>query len=516
MSSVSKLFRRAAALVAAACIALIAAPLSAQPPPIPATPREFRGLWIATVQNIDWPNRSQTPSQQQAALRAAFDRAVEARLNAIIFQVRTAGDAFYQSDLEPWSYWLSGRNLQEGTAPSPVWDPLAFAIAEARARGLELHAWFNPFRAKRGSSSHDYRHDPKHIAVRQPTWVYPYGDQQEWMDPGIQGVQDWSAQVILDVVNRYDIDAVHFDDYFYPYPVSGVTFPDNGTYAAYQAAGGTLSLANWRRDNVNRFIQRVYNDIRAAKPHVRFGISPFGIWRPGNPPGITGLDAYSTLYADSRLWLQQGWLDYFAPQLYWRIEQPGQEYPKLLDWWISQNTRNRHMWPGLFTSQIQAASWPVSEVINQIAITQQRTGATGNIHFSERALRTNYNAQAGLLISSLQTQVYTSKALVPATTWLDATPPAAPTVRFARAANGAITLSWTNAANEPIRNWVVHYHDGTAWQYDILPASATSLALPGTGAAAPRWAAVTAVDRVGNESARAVVTLTTPDAWKSY
>jgi len=561
-------FCRALSVAALGAVALPHA--AAQPIPIPATPREFRGVWIATVGGVDWPVRTQTPAQQQAALIQAFDRAAQNRMNAVVFQLRPGGDALYPSSLEPWSHWLTN---QEGRAPSPLWDPLQFAIDQARARGMELHAWFNPYRAKRGS----YTNAASHISNTNPELVYNYGADL-WMDPARIEVQNRSAAVINDVVTRYDVDAVHMDDYFYPYAVNydvtsitqvggvatvttsgahtlrtgyrvtitraspsgynvsnatvtrlssttftyavsaalitpatvttntdvAVLFPDHNTYANYLSGGGNLSLANWRRDSVNRFVQRINNETHSTKPWVRFGISPFGIWRPGFPPGITGLDAYATLYADSRLWLQSGWVDYFSPQLYWRPNQVGQQYALLLDWWISQNTRGRHIWPGLFTSQIEASAWPVQDILDEVTLTQQRPGSTGNIHFSERAFRSSYNDQAPTLNAALQSGAYRQEALVPASPWLDNVPPAAPAVNFMKAPTGQVTLSWTATGSEAARVWVVHYLVGSTWTHDIVPGTTTSLVLPGTGNSAPTWGAVTAVDRTGNESTRTV------------
>jgi len=327
------------------------APVIPTPPPvtppatltIPALSREFRGLWVATVANIDWPSRSGlTTAQQQTELTAIFDMARATGLNAIVLQVRANGDALFASSLEPWSRSLTGTQ-----GISPGWDPLAYAVTEAHARGLELHAWFNPFRA--GNLSDSLRMDPGHFGKRRPELTRAYCTQL-WFDPGESAVQDQAIAVVQDVVRRYGVDAVHLDDFFYPYPDTrcpNLQFPDSAGYARYRTGGGTLGRDDWRRDNVNRFVERLYRDVHAVDPLVRVGISPFGIWRPGNPAGIVGLDAYGSIYADSRLWLQRGWVDYFAPQLYWSIASTGQSFPALVDWWSQQNTLRRHLWPGL-------------------------------------------------------------------------------------------------------------------------------------------------------------------------
>src|SRR5688572_3551901 len=320
------------------------APPDTTPPPIV---REMRGLWIATVANIDWPSRSTlTADQQRAELRDILDRAAGTGINAVIFQVRPAADALYASALEPWAAMLSG---QQGTDPG--YDPLAFAVSEAHARGLELHAWINPFRA--GNSRDSALLAPSHSFNTRRDIARVYGTQL-WLDPGESAVHDHVMSVVRDIVQRYDIDAIHADDFFYPYPQTSGTggtipFPDDESYAR---SGSTLARADWRRENVDRFIERLYDEVHELKPTIKVGISPFGIWRPGNPPGIAGLDAYEAIYADSRKWLQQGWVDYLAPQLYWSISAPQQSFPVLLDWWLAQNTMGRHVWPGLATYRV--------------------------------------------------------------------------------------------------------------------------------------------------------------------
>lgn len=480
----------------------------AQPVPVPQTPRDFRGLWMATVTNIDWPRTSDSTATQQLRLRQIMDRAVELNLNVIVFQVRPACDAFYSSPIEPWSQWLKGT---QGVAPSPFYDPLQYAIEQAHARGLELHAWFNPYRAGFTSTT---TFASNHIRNQRPDLVRTYSSFY-WLDPGHPDVQAYSRSVVMDVLNRYNVDGIHFDDYFYPYS-DGTAFPDDATFAAY---GGGLTRANWRRKNVNDFVQSVYNSIRtSSKPTVRFGLSPFGIWRPGNPPGITGLDSFASIYADSKLWFNNGWVDYFAPQLYWRMTQSGQEYDKLLGWWISQNTFNRTLAPGLFTSKVSFDStnpWQPQDIVDQVVYTQATAGGHGNIHFSARQfMSTATNATA--LVNSLKNGAYAKPALVPASTWLDNVPPPRPIASSIRAnPSSAWTINWTPASGEQPWLYVVHYLAGNTWEYRILPSTARTLQLPGTGASAPTWAAVTAVDRVGNESTRTILDLSGDgDRWQ--
>ncbi len=330
--------------------------ISAEKIVLPAPAREFRAAWIATVGNSCWPSKpGLTTAQQKAELLAILDRAAALKLNAVIFQVRPACDALYQSSIEPWSEYLTGI---QGRAPSPFYDPLAFAVAEAHKRGLELHAWFNPFRAHHAQAVSPIA--PNHVSRAHPEWVRPYG-KLLWLDPGEPAVRDYSVRVVMDVVKRYDVDGVHFDDYFYPYAETNsagvkMDFHDDATWKKFGASSG-LARDDWRRHNVDLFINEIYHHIKAEKPWVKFGISPFGIWRPQNPPGIKGFDAYSEIYADSLKWLHEGWCDYFSPQLYWGIEPPAQSFPALLAWWNGQNIRHRHIWPGMDSLKV-GVKWP--------------------------------------------------------------------------------------------------------------------------------------------------------------
>ena len=363
------------------------------------SPREFRGVWVATVANIDWPSKKGLPTnQQQKELLAILDKCVELKLNAVVFQVRPMADALYASKLEPWSEYLTGAI---GKAPEPFYDPVEFAVKEAHARGLELHAWFNPYRARHPSATSPTPDD--HIVKARPDLARPYG-KHYWMNPTHKDVQDRSLAVILDVVRRYDVDGVHMDDYFYPYKEKDaddkiIPFPDDDTWEAYQKAGGKLKRDDWRRKAVDDFVERLYREVKKAKPHVQVGISPFGIWRPGHPPGIAGLDQYAELYADAKKWLNEGWVDYFSPQLYWPIKQEKQSFPKLLKWWADENPKGKQLWPGLYTSRVTGGekSWPASEVVEQIKLIRAQPGASGAIHFSAKALMKNTGGIADAL-----------------------------------------------------------------------------------------------------------------------
>ena len=476
----------------------------------PQPVREFRGAWVATVGNIDWPSqKGLSTTEQQAELTAILNRASQLKLNAVIFQVRPACDAMYASRIEPWSEYLTGTM---GRAPQPFYDPLAFAIAEAHKRGLELHAWFNPYRARLLGAGTPAA--PSHVSKVRPEMVRPYG-KYLWLDPGEKQVQDYSLSVIMDVVKRYDVDGIHFDDYFYPYKEKDAAgkemdFPDDASWRRF-GAGGKLSRDDWRRENVNRFVERVYISIKWAKPWVKFGVSPFGIWRPGNPPQIKGLDSYSELYADSRKWLANGWVDYLVPQLYWAIDPPDQSFPVLLKWWTQQNIRGRLLAPGLDTTKTGRGSaggttdttrrsrgWKPEEIVNQIRLTRQQPGTSGHIHWNMRALMRN-----SALEDVLDRGVYQQPALMPALPWLGRSPPGRPKLTAPRSAAGPQRqISWTPSGSGTAWLWLVQTRLGGHWTTRILPGATTSLTWDNS---APDVVAVSAVGRTGKVSSPAVV-----------
>jgi len=461
---------------------------------LPGPMREFRGVWLATVANIDWPSEpGLSTEEQQAELIALLDRAAAVGLNAVVFQVRPAADALYFSPHEPWSAFLTG---QQGQAPEPWYDPLAFAIDEAHRRGLELHAWFNPYRASHPAGPQ--AKDLTHISRQRPDLVRRYGDYL-WLDPGEPDAVEHSLSVIRDVVHRYDIDGVHIDDYFYPYPVSErgrkVSFPDADSYARARAAGETLGRDDWRRQNVDRFIERMYEEVKAEKPWVKVGISPFGIWRPGYPASVSGFDQYAEIYADARKWLREGWLDYLAPQLYWPISSRNQGFGDLLTWWGSEDVMGRHLWPGLYDSRTlpDVGGYQPREILDQVLLTRDDPVATGTVHFSMKALLDRYST----LGRDLEAGPYAEPALVPASPWLAAAPPAAPLVT-ATDRDGALDVILGAGDDEPVRQWVVRTRRGGAWSWEILPVGVGTYVIPASRGPVEA-VAVSAVDRAGNE-----------------
>ena len=479
---------------------------NAAPKPAPASPpppvREFRGAWVATVANIDWPSKQGlSTAQQQAELVAILNKAAQLKLNAVILQVRPSCDALYASRIEPWSEYLTGKM---GQPPEPFYDPLAFAIDQAHQRGLELHAWFNPFRARHTSAKSPEA--PNHLSRAQPKWVRTYGNLL-WLDPGLRAAQEHSTTVILDVVKRYDIDGVHLDDYFYPYKERDanrkiIDFPDEPTWTQYKSGGGQLGRSDWRRKNIDDFVQQLYRRIKSEKPWVKFGLSPFGIWRPGHPEQITGTDAYEDLYADTKKWLDAGWCDYFSPQLYWAIQPPEHSYSALLHWWAGQNSKRRHLWPGSSSATV-GRGWLKEEILRQIRLTRSEPGVSGHVHWNMKSLMSN----VGGLSDALGKEAYLQPALVPASTWLDNKPPGQAMVRFERIAKSdELRASWTAARGEPVWLWVLQFRIAGKWTTEILPAKQTSRSWPARGTStAPDAVAISAVDRCGNMAAPVVV-----------
>ncbi len=434
----------------------------------PYVMREFRAAWIATVANINWPSKSGlTTKQQQDEAIKLLDFLKDNNYNAVIFQARPQADALYKSDLEPWSFFLSGT---VGKAPEPYYDPLEFWIKEAHERGLELHVWLNPYRAHHTTGG---KISEKSLVKKHPEFAVELKNGMWWMDPSKQTTQDHSAAVVMDIVKRYAIDGVHFDDYFYPYASynKGQDFPDAASYQAYLKAGGKLSKPDWRREEVNVFVERIYNEIKAEKPEVKFGISPFGIWRPGFPKSIAGMDQYNELYADAKLWLNKGWIDYFTPQLYWKINQTKQSFPVLLGWWDEENTQKRHLWPGI-NIDFGGDEENVDETINQIMLTRGMiTESKGTVHWSIGPLLKYPNLSKNILEGP-----YKNEALVPASEWLDRTVPATPKVKT-DLSEDRLEIQWEHENLSNISNWVVYYRSNATWNYKIISRKENSYSL---------------------------------------
>jgi len=465
--------------------------------PITSTMREFRAAWIASVANIDWPSKPGLSAfEQKAEAIELLNYLQKNQFNAVILQVRPQADAFYQSSLEPWSYFLTG---EQGVAPEPYYDPLSFWIEESHKRGLELHAWLNPYRAHhiKGSTISN-----QSVVKTNPELVYKLEEGYWWMDPSLKSTQDKTSAVVLDIVKRYDVDGIHFDDYFYPYPSynGGKDFPDDKSWGDYIGSGGSLSRGDWRRNAVNTLIERLYKEIKTEKSYVKFGLSPFGIYRPGSPSTVTGFDQYDKLYADAKLWLNRGWIDYFTPQLYWPINKVGQRFPDLLDWWQSENTLQRHLWPGINVVNNKPSAESNLEVVNEIQLTRDLIPKSmGSVHWNLSSLTKNPKLTKELIEGPYKTQ-----ALVPASPWLNKTKPPAPLVKFVYNTED-ISINWeTN--DENTFKWVLYFQYDDKWDYKILNrfeknASLLKTILDTTGKITTlKNIIVSAVDRTGIES----------------
>lgn len=420
--------------------------------------REFRGVWIATVENIDWPKPKSTVDQQKQQLTDILDDHQATGINEVFFQVRPAADAFYIKSTEPWSKWLNGR---QGQAPDPVYDPLDFAVKEAHKRGMELHAWFNPYRATMDNKYSQL--SPAHITNLKPEWFFIYGSQKLF-NPGLPEVREYIIHTILNVVDNYDIDGVHMDDYFYPYQIDGVAINDAEAFNKYN--DGYTNIKDWRRHNVDTLIHALADSIHKHNPRMKFGVSPFGIWanKYQNPEGSEthGGSSYYENYADVRKWMQQGWVDYCVPQLYWPLNSRAANFDTLLNWW-GNNTYNRHLYIGLGVyrigerSKASAAYKIPTEIPNQMRHIRNNPRVQGTVVFSSNSLTSNYGGFA----DSLKDNFYQYLALPPLMLWRDSVPPNAPQAFTGKETlNGKVSLSWQAPLpardKEPVYGYVIY------------------------------------------------------------
>jgi uncharacterized lipoprotein YddW (UPF0748 family) len=382
-----------------------------------APKREFRAVWVATVNNIDWPSKpGLSTDQQKKEAIAILDMHHKNRMNAIIMQIRPASDAFYPSELEPWSKYLTGT---PGKAPVPFYDPLQFWIEQCHQRNMEFHAWLNPFRVALDAN------EPlaaNHIAFKHPEWIVNYGGKL-YFDPGLPETREFVVKVVTDIVSRYDVDAIHFDDYFYPYPLKE-DFPDENSFAQYNRGFLAAQKADWRRDNVDLMIRMLSEKIKKTKPWVKFGISPFGVWRnkaddPEGSETTAGTTNYDQLYADILKWQKNGWLDYCLPQLYWQIGHPSVDFLTLSKWWAA-HAYDRAMYIGHAVYKLEANStvpeWKdPNQLIKQIEITRQIPQLGGSAFYSS----IHFKRDLFGFIEILRNKTYKFAALVPAMPWID-------------------------------------------------------------------------------------------------
>jgi uncharacterized lipoprotein YddW (UPF0748 family) len=496
-----------AALAGAGSLAAVSWPTAPEPEPPPepdaladappdgrdlvtvAVPRELRALWVATVANLDFPRRQGAPADvMEKELDTLVARADALGMNALVFQVRPEADAFYRSKKEPWSRFLTGRQGKD-----PGFDPLEHLITVAHARGIEVHAWFNPYRAK---SSKSAAVADSHVSRWAARHTRPWGSLL-WLDPGVPDVRDHALAVVTDVLDGYDIDGVHLDDYFYPYPEGKKSFPDDESFAAYRRAGGGLDRDAWRRGNVDALVEGIAKVVQERHPDVRFGISPFGIYRPGFPEGVRGLDQVATLHADPMKWFREGWVDYLAPQLYWTTQNPRQPYGKLLSWWDDQMDAERPLFVGLDVTKVGAdPKWTLAEVERQVALAREGERTAGEIWFRADPILAN---RAGL--ADTLARLYAAPALPPPLSRA-AAPMAPPAVSVD---DESLVLAHEAAAD--LKAWVVYRAEGDTFvATDVCgPGDRRVEVGPGT------WV-VSAVNRVGVESLGVRVTIADTDA----
>ena len=419
---------------------------SAQPFP----KRELRAAWIATVVNIDWPSRKGLSAQQQQEEYVTLLETLRSvGMNAVIVQVRPSADAFYPSSYEPWSEYLSGV---QGQSPEPYYNPLAFMIQQAKQRGLEFHAWFNPYRV---SMKDTFNFADTHPIHKHPDWFVKYGGKW-YYDPGHPQAQEYVLQAILETVKHYDLDAVHFDDYFYPYRIANEVFPDSSSYALY-GKNNYGNVDDWRRNNVDFFVKELSSRIKREKPHVKFGISPFGVWRnkdkdPDGSDTQAGQTNYDDLYADVLKWLKEGWIDYVTPQLYWHIGFKVADYSVLLDWW-SKHSYGKHLYIGQGVYRIGGKGWEnPDELLNQVKLNRNYAEVKGSMYFNSKTFLQNK-----LGVNAKMNQMYSYPALIPSMSWIDAKPPEVPFLQQAGGSQGSgVHLSWADSTDSDASYYVIY------------------------------------------------------------
>ncbi|MFC3984727.1 glycoside hydrolase family 10 protein [Streptosporangium jomthongense] len=466
--------------------------------------REMRGIWIATVKNIDWPSRTGlSPARQRAEYVKILDQAVKRRFNAVFFQVRPASDALYKSSLEPWSEYLTGT-----AGKDPGWDPLPFLIAEAHRRGLEFHAWFNPYRAAFEGGAEGL--PAGHPAREHPEWIVKH-EGKIYYNPGLPAVRDHVTAVVKDVAQRYDVDGVHFDDYFYPYPGAGAPFGDD---AAFRKYGKGAKRADWRRSNVNALISQVDTAVHQVKPYLKFGVSPFGIWRnkAQDPTGSAtgGMSAYDSIYADARHWIKKGTVDYVIPQLYWPRGFKAADYDVLVPWWAAQvkgTDVDLYIGQGLYrVGATDTPAWTkAGELASHLAVNRKYKEVNGDVYFSAKQLLTNPLGALDRVVA----KYYTRPALLPLIKGLGGRAPATPA--DLRVQDG--TISWNPSPDA--RSYAVYrVASGEAGACATADARNLLAVVPASDQARQSFTArgsgtylVTALDRLQNESPTAKIVL---------
>jgi uncharacterized lipoprotein YddW (UPF0748 family) len=415
--------------------------------------REMRAVWIATVNNIDWPSSPNlSVDVQMKEMRELLDIVKQYNLNTVVFQIRPAADAFYSSAIEPWSQWLCGS---QGTAPEPFYDPLEFVITECRKRGIDVHVWLNPYRAVTDTANVTVAN---HITNIHPEWFLTYG-KTVYFDPGLPQTRDYVAGVISDVVRRYDIDAVHMDDYFYPYRIANVSFPDDSSFSKYSRGYSSESKDDWRRENVDLIIKQIHDSIKTIKPWVGFGISPFGVWRnlekdPAGSQTKAGQTNYDDLFANILLWQKENWIDYVTPKIYWQIGKKVADYAILSDWW-SHNTFGCQLYVGQgpyrIGRKVSEKGWRTSkEILHQIQLNRTFPNISGSMFFSAKVLRKNPLH----LKQRITKDLYRNPSLPPTNNRIQPLIPERPYKTAISVSDGYVNLSWGKGVNT--KNFVIY------------------------------------------------------------
>lgn len=411
--------------------------------------RELRAAWIATVTNIDWPSKKGlSAAEQQREYVTLLDTLQAIGMNAVIVQVRPVADAFYPSSYEPWSEYLSGT---QGKPSQPWYNPMTFMIEEARRRGLEFHAWFNPYRA---SMSGNFVYANDHPIRQHPEWFVEYGGRY-YYDPGHPEAREYVLQSIMETVKHYDFDAVHFDDYFYPYRIANAEFPDSCSFEA--RADTVMARDDWRRSNVDIFVKELSGRIKREKPFMKFGISPFGVWRNIDKDSTgsntrAGQTNYDDLYADVLKWLKEGWIDYVTPQLYWHIGFEVADYKVLADWW-SKNTYGRHLYIGQGAYRIGGKGWEdPDELINQVGVNREHANIRGSMYFSAKVFLQNKDS-----INGRMRKMYHFRSLVPVMDWLPSDVPPAPEITGVQGTpEKGVVLNWKDTIPSSAAYYIVY------------------------------------------------------------
>lgn len=417
---------------------------------------DFRGVWLTTVANLDWPmSNTQSSPEQMADAIAMLDSLKKIGINAVLFQVRPESDALYASSYDPWSYWLTG---EQGRAPNPFYDPLSFMIREAHSRGMELHAWLNPYRVERRKGAYDLA--GSNISRREPGWVLQFqnrpGEFYTMLNPGMPEVRDYVTNVVVDIVRRYDVDGIHFDDYFYPY--SPMTNEDSLTFLQHHH--DIPDIEDWRRFNVNALIAQVHDSLQALAPHISFGISPFAV-RKNSDAGTTAFEGYYQLYADGLAWLEERTIDYINPQLYFYLEHERAPYGPLLDFWSGAAYKNqRHMYAGLAPYRIYPPhDWSLDQALDQLRLNMANGWHHGNIYFRTQHLMSNPKGYSDVL----RNELYRYPALTPSMPWKSqARPPPVDGLAASWSDDGRVILSWSKSESSSGAGYLATYQSAHA------------------------------------------------------